>query len=98
MLTYKNDPLLLGKETANELIERGKTDLIFLDRDREILNLYSALVKKDDFVKKDKIVQPLQKTIYIKISQRWMQILNNRYTNKKGILKKFKKVIFLYVK
>lgn len=52
MLTYRNDPLVLEKETANDLIRDGKLRLLFLDKNREILNLYSALVKSRDFLTK----------------------------------------------
>ena len=59
MLNYENDPLLLENQTANFLISKKKDDLLFLDKNKGILNIFSAFVKMNDFVKKDKIVQPL---------------------------------------
>jgi hypothetical protein len=91
MLTYKNDPLLLEGETANDLIESGKTDTIFLDKSIGILNLFSAFVKKSDFIKKDKRVQPLQTTVYVKVSKKLIDILQSKYSTKeiKNILESY---------
>lgn len=50
MLTWKNDSLLLNSEgTVKEMIENEDKDLVLLDRN--VLNLYPALVKRGDFVK-----------------------------------------------
>ena len=105
MLTYKNDPLLFDGETANELIRGRKTNMILLDK--RALNLYSAFTKKSDFIEKGKMVQPLQKTAYAKISNRLLEQIKNKYdkrelikriesytckrTNRKAINKWFKK-------
>lgn len=86
MLNYKNDPLLLGKETANDLIRNKKSYLVFLDKEKEILNLFSAFVKKDDFVKKDKRNQILQKTVYVKINKNLTKAINRRFSNKKKLI------------
>lgn len=37
--------------TVNDLMPNGKKHLLFLDKDEKILNLYSALVKRIDFVR-----------------------------------------------
>ena len=87
MLNYKNDQLLLNKESVNELIRSGSNKLIFLDNKKQILNLYSAFVKKNDFIKKDKINQPLQKTVYVKITEDLTDIINKRFSNKKVLIK-----------
>ncbi|MBW2990825.1 hypothetical protein KY348_03905, partial [Candidatus Woesearchaeota archaeon] len=87
MLNYKNDSLLLNKETANDLIRNKNSHLIFLDEEKKILNLFSAFVKKDDFIKKDKICQPLQKTVYVKISQKLLNIIKNRFKDGKEVIK-----------
>lgn len=63
MLTHKNDPLVLNGETANELIESKKQNLLFLGKGKQI-NWYSALVKQLDFVKTGQRNQILQKTVY----------------------------------
>lgn len=87
MLNYKNDSLLLDKETANDLIKKRKEDLIFLDKEKKILNLYSAFVKKTDFIKKDKLNQPFQKTVYVKISKELTEKINKKFSNKKQLKK-----------
>ncbi len=87
MLNYKNDPLLLDKETVNDLIRKGKENLIFLDKEKGILNLYSAFVKKNDFIKRDKLSQPLQKTVYVKISQKLTNEINKKFPDKKQLKK-----------
>jgi len=86
MLNYKNDSLLLNKETANDLIRNKNTDFIFIDKEKKILNLFSAFVKKDDFIKKDELCQPLQKTIYVKITQKLLNKIKNRFKDKKEII------------
>jgi proteasome assembly chaperone (PAC2) family protein len=88
MLTYKNDPLLLGTETVNDLIKDKKQGFLFLDEKKKILNLYSAFIKKSDFIKKDKIVQPLQKTVYVKISSSLGEILLAKFQNLLELKKK----------
>lgn len=66
MLTYKNDPFLLDRETANDLIGSGRIDLLFLGKDKGILNLYAALVKREDFSRDNsKRIFSLQKVPYI---------------------------------
>lgn len=64
ILTYKNDPWLLDGETANDLIENGRIDTVFLDINREILNLYAALVKKEDMISNTK-GRILKKCVYV---------------------------------
>lgn len=86
MLNYKNDPLLLGKETANDLIAEKRENVIFLDKENKMLNLFSAFVKRDDFVKKDKLCQPLQKTVYVKVSKKLAGNINTRFDDKKEII------------
>ncbi len=57
-LTWKNDPIFFDSEplpvnqwlNANELIEKGQAKQIFLS-DTEMLNLYSIMVRKSDFVR-----------------------------------------------
>src|SRR3989344_8726792 len=63
MLTYKNDPLLI-EETANDLIKNNRKDLIFLDKNKKTLNLYSAFIRKKDFIKQKSKNQIFQKAIY----------------------------------
>jgi len=88
MLNYKNDELLLGRETANDLIRYKKEHLLFLDEDKKTLNLFSAFVKKEDFVKRDKINQPLQKTAYVKVNDNLARILRQRCSDKKELNKR----------
>jgi hypothetical protein len=83
MLNYKNDSLLLNKETVNDLIRKKNDHLIFLDENKLFLNLYSALVKKTDFTDVNKIVQPLQKTIYVKVNDNLAKIILSKCKNKK---------------
>ena len=85
MLNYENDPLLLENQTANFLISKKKDDLLFLDKNKGILNIFSAFVKMNDFVKKDKIVQPLQTTLYAKISKDLADELNKRCNSTKQV-------------
>lgn len=87
MLNYKNDPLILDKETVNDIIRNKKDNLIFLDKEKQILNLYSAFVKSGDFTKRDKKIQPLQRTIYVKVSEKLFDIINKRISNKKELMK-----------
>ena len=82
MLNYKHDALLLDKETANDLIEKRKENLIFLDKEKKILNLYSAFVKKSDFVDSDKVAQPLQRTVYVKVNKDIAEIIKHKHQNK----------------
>ncbi|MFH1396820.1 MAG: LAGLIDADG family homing endonuclease [archaeon] len=86
MLNYKNDPLLLNQETVNDLISDNK-NFIFLDNEKKILNLYSAFVKKSDFIRKEKICQPLQKTVYVKVSDKLKLILQEKSSNNKEMKK-----------
>lgn len=72
MLNYKNDSLLLEK-------------LIFLNKEKQILNFFSALIKKEDFIKKDKISQPLQRTAYVKITSKLIKQIRKKYMNKEII-------------
>lgn len=85
MLNFKNDPLLLEKETINALIRNKNNQFIFLEEENHFLNLFSAFVKKDDFVKKDKITQPLQKTAYGKISLNLTNEIKQRFSDKEII-------------
>lgn len=48
MLNYKNDSMLLDGETANDLIENGRGRNLFVHDN--FLNLFTAFVKKEDFV------------------------------------------------
>ncbi|MFC1690725.1 LAGLIDADG family homing endonuclease [Nanoarchaeota archaeon] len=93
MLNYKNDSLLLNKETANDLIRDKRTNLIFLDKDMKLLNLFSAFVKKDDFIKTDKIVQPLQKTVYVKVSKNMVKRIDEKYSNRIDLIKRLETYI-----
>ncbi len=81
MLHYQNDSWLLDRETANDLITAGRNNFLFLDQEKKILNLFSAFVKRSDFVGTGKI-QPLQRTVYVKVSQNVANILQSRYTFK----------------
>lgn len=85
MLHYKNDPWLLDGETANDLILAGKHNFVFIVQKSRVLNFFSAFVKKSDFLKQDKINQPLQKTIYTKVSPVLRQILSERCSDKKAL-------------
>lgn len=86
MLNYKNDPLLLDKDTANTLIRKGLHSLIFLNQENHSLNLLSAFIKKEDFIKKDKISQPLQKTAYAKISLNAVKRIQDKFSEKQIIV------------
>lgn len=61
MLHYQNDSWLLDRETANDLIKEGKDYFLFLNKRKKSLNLYSALIRKSDFQRK----QPIQNTPYL---------------------------------
>lgn len=87
MLNYKNDQWLLRKEiTINDLIKNNQENIIFLNRKEKILNLFLAFVKKEDFIKQDKINQPLQKTVYVKISEKLTNILDKYFSDKQEII------------
>ncbi len=87
MLDYKNDPLLLDKKTFNDLIGEKNENILFLDKESKILNLFSAFVKKSDFIKDHKLNQPLQKTVYVKVSKELIRILRNRCNKTNDIQK-----------
>lgn len=87
MLNYKNDSLLSNKETVNDLIRDKKENLIFLDKDRKILNLFSAFIKKEDFIKKGKKNQILQKTVYVKLTNNLTEILKGKFSDKRDLMK-----------
>jgi len=59
-LSFDNDPLVLDSATANNLIKNGEEKLLFLDEEKQALNLYSAFVKQSDF----KTKQSLQRSIF----------------------------------
>ena len=67
MLTYENDPLL--NKYSGSFVLNGN-----------VLNLYSAFVKKEDFIKKGKKIQPLQKSTYVKVNKEIIDKIKNRYT------------------
>jgi len=43
-----NDPLLTDL-TTNSLIRNGKIETLFIDKNKRYINLYGAIIKKDDF-------------------------------------------------
>ncbi len=89
MLEYTNDPWILGKETIDGLIE--KEEVIFLDKQTKILNLFSAFVKREDFENKEKIVQPLQKAIYGKLSDGLLAQIKIKCSSEDTLVKKLEK-------
>ncbi len=87
MLKYTTDPLILEKETINELIDKKNGELLFLDEQNKILNLFSAFVKKEDFENKEKLVQPLQKAIYGKVSDNLLKQIKQRCSSEDALIK-----------
>ncbi len=85
MLNYQNDSWLFEQETANDLITKGKTNLLFLNPEKQVLNLFSAFVKRSDFLKLEKINQPLQKTVYVKMPFTISKIISERSKDKKTL-------------
>lgn len=93
MLTYRNDPLLI--EEANDparydsVRDIKNKDLIFLHKD--VLNLYSALVKKKDFERKEKCVSfLLSRMPYVsgnKVSEVFLRKLNQVYSKERDYIK-----------
>jgi hypothetical protein len=85
MLNYLNDPLLV-EENTNDLIKQNRGSLIFLNESKT-LNLFSAFVKKSDFEHKEKITQPLQKTVYLKVNKEIAKQLRKRALEVEGVKK-----------
>jgi len=84
-LTFENDPLLLERETLKDLIKNKQYPFLFLNKRDKVLNLFSAFVKKRDFIKTNKINQPFQKTVYVKVTKKLGNLINKKFYNKKKL-------------
>lgn len=92
MFTYKTDPLLFdeAKNPKNYLtVKNLKSKLIFLDK--SILNIYSALIKRNDFEKsKNKKYYVLRRLPYLygkKVTKIFLNYINKLYNKNNGYKK-----------
>jgi len=93
MLTYKNDPLLIEEASDPSMYDTLKDlknkNIIFFHKD--ILNLYSALVKKKDFERKEKCASfLLLRMPYVsgnKVREIFLRKLNQVYSKEKNYIK-----------
>jgi len=86
VITWQNDPLLFDPEcqvqnewlTANKLIENGQEEKIFADRTTLTLNLFPILVRRIDFVRKQKSDRILSRFPFLVLSEEEKELIKSK--------------------
>ena len=86
VITWQNDLLLFDPEcqvqndwlTANKLIENGQEEKIFADRTTLTLNLFPILVRRIDFVRKQKSDRILSRFPFLVLSEEEKELIKSK--------------------